>query len=478
MDKDKKIKKHKKHKKQKKQSKNWRKFWKLGEDEFNTQYFDINSSGELVVKEGYYQYNMMDIVRKYGTVTEVFFPFILENRVRDLIELFNAYIKILNYKGKFFYHYVMKSNQNQEFVLPAIAEGANIEVSSSNELFLVKRMLEQGKFNKKIRVSCNGPKTSQYINLIEELKSKGLLVVPIIENEGELERLKKFKGEVGIRVNLDLKVDAHWDKKYNHFGFDEDELLKLGKIRNLSILHYHISTQNEKIEGFIKPLKRAIDIYAKLREHNPNLDTINFGGGMAVPYEKRKKMISVKNLVSQMIKTAKKESDKLGVKNPNLVCEWGSYFTAPSQITIFKILGEKPIFKKADTKWYFIDGSFITHLTDTWSPVHHKWHFVPANYLHSRRLQKVWLAGSTCDSDDRYTASGNYVLLPKITEDASDLYLVTFDTGSYQSTFNNNHCLLSRPALVVCQNGVVRLSRKRQTPEEIGKLFGWNGDHN
>lgn len=465
------------NKKTKKQSKNLKKFWKLGEDEFNTQYFDVNANGELVVKEGYYQYNIMDIVKRYGTATEVFFPFILENRVRDLIELFNAYIKILNYKGKFYYHYVMKSNQNREFVLPAIAEGAHIEVSSANELSLVKKMLEQDKFNRKIRVTCNGPKTDQYISLIEELRAKGLLIIPIIENSGELERLKKFKGEVGLRVNLDLKVDAHWDKKYNHFGFDEDELAKIGKVRNLSMLHYHISTQNEKIEGFIKPLKRAIELYAKLKQHNPSLDTINFGGGMAVPYEKRKKLISVKNLVNQMIKVAKKESDKLGVKHPNLVCEWGSYFTAPSQITIFKILGEKAIFKKADTKWYFIDGSFISHLTDTWSPVHHKWHFVTANHLNARRLQKVWLAGSTCDSDDRYTSSGNYVLLPKFTEEMTDLYLVAFDTGSYQYTLGNNHCLLSKPALVVCQNGAVKLSRKRQTAEEIGKLFGWNGEH-
>ena len=466
-----------KTKKIKKQGKNWKKFWKLGMEEFNTQHFDINQNGDLVVKEGYYQYNIMDIVKKYGTVTEVFFPYILEHRVRDLIELFNAYIKILNYKGKFYYHYVMKSNQNKEFVLPALSEGAHIEVSSANELFLVKRMLEQEKFNRKIRISCNGPKTDQYIILIEELRDKGLFIIPIIENSGELERLKKFKGEVGVRVNLDLKVDAHWDKKYNHFGFDEEELVKIGKIRNLSMLHYHISTQNEKIEGFIRPLKRAIELYAKLKQHNPNLDTINFGGGMAVPYEKKKKMMSVKSLVNQMIKTAKKESDKLGVRNPNLVCEWGSYFTAPSQLTIFKIIGEKNIFKKADTKWYFIDGSFIAHLTDTWSPVHHKWHFTTANHLNTRRLQKVWIAGSTCDSDDRYTASGNYVLLPKIIEDVPDLYLVAFDTGSYQDTFSNNHCLLSKPALVVCQNGETKLSRKRQTPEEIGRIFGWNGEH-
>jgi arginine decarboxylase len=464
-------------KKTKKSGKNWKKFWKLGMEEFNTQYFGVSDNGDLVVSEGYYQYNIMDIIKKYGTATRVFFPFILESRVRDLIELFNAYIKILNYRGKFYYHYVMKSNQNSDFVLPAIAEGAHIEVSSANELFLVKRMLEQNKFNRKIRVTCNGPKTEQYISLIEELRDKGLIIIPIIENPAELDRLKKFKGEVGVRVNLDIKVDARWDKKYNHFGFAEEELSKISKIRNLSMLHYHISTQNEKIEGFIKPLKRAIALYAKLKPYNPNLDTINFGGGMAVPYEKKKKLFSTKNLVHQMIKTAKRESDKLGVRHPNLVCEWGSYFTAPSQLTVFKILCEKNIFKKPDTKWYFIDGSFITHLTDTWSVVRQKWHFTTANHLNTNRLQKVWVAGSTCDADDRYTASGNYLLLPKLTEDVPDLYLVVFDTGSYQDTFENNHCLLSKPAMVVCQNGEVKLTRKRQTPEELGKLFGWNGDH-
>ena len=47
--------------------------------------------------------------------------------------------------------------------------------------------------------------------------------------------------------------------------------------------------------------------------------------------------------------------------------------------------------------------------------------FTTANNLNARRLQKVWLAGSTCDSDDRYTSSGSYVLLPKITDENPDL---------------------------------------------------------
>lgn len=451
----------------------FRKFWRLGMDEFNTQMFDISSDGELIVREGNYQYNIIDIVKKHGTPTEIFFPSIFENRLRDFIDLFNAYIKIVGYRGKFYYHYVMKANQNRDFVLTAIAEGANIETSSSNELFLVKRMLEQDKFNRKIRVTCNGPKTESYISLIEELRAKGLMVVPIIENYDELDRLKKFKGEVGVRVNLDIKVDAHFDKKFNHFGFSEEEVLKIGKIRGLSILHYHISTQIEKIEGFIKPFKRAVALYAKLRPANPQLDTINFGGGLGISYEKKRKLYSVKNLVNQFIKTAKKECDKLGVRHPNLVSESANYMTAPAQISIFKVVAEKPIFKKNDTKWYFIDGSFISHLTDTWSVRRQKWHIIPANHLNSGRLQKVWLAGSTCDSDDRYTASGNYLMMPKFTEEATEIYIVVFDTGAYQNALSNHHCLISNPALIICQNGEVKVARKRESAEEVGKHFGW-----
>jgi arginine decarboxylase len=463
----------KKRKKNGKKKNNFKKLWKLGLPEYNTESFDINTKGDLVVKEGYYQYNIHDIVKKYGTPTEIFFPHILEGRLRDLIDLFRAYIKILGYKGKFFYHYVMKVNQNKDFVLPAIAEGAHIEVSSANELWLVKRMLEQEKFNRKIRVTCNGPKTEGYIKLIHELKGKGLIVVPIIENHEELEQLRKFKGEVGVRVNLDIKVDARWDKKFNHFGFSEDDLYNLGKIRNLSILHYHISTQIEKVEGFVRPLKKAIQLYADLRKKYPSLDTINFGGGMGIPFEKSKKFYTAKSVVHQIVKTAMNESDKLKVKHPNLVSEWGSYVVAPAQISVFKVLAEKPIFGKSGTKWYFLDGSFISHLTDTWSVRRLKWQITPANQLNTRRLQKVWLAGSTCDSDDRYNAGGSYLMLPKFTEDVEEMYITVFDTGQYQSSLSNHHCLLSNPARVVCQNGEIKVSKKRETPEDVGRQFGW-----
>jgi len=72
-------------------------------------------------------------------------------------------------------------NQNKEFILAVLSEGANLEVTSANELWLVKKLWEGEKFNTKIRVLCNGPKTDQYLDLIEELRSKGMNIVPILK---------------------------------------------------------------------------------------------------------------------------------------------------------------------------------------------------------------------------------------------------------------------------------------------------------
>ena len=443
--------------------------WKLGVDEFNTQFLDITRNGDLMIKEGHYQYNVAELIKKYGSPLEIVIPSIIESRVKNVIDYFNAFIKLLDYKGKFFYHYPMKVNQSKEFVLPIISEGANLETSSANELWIIKRLWEQEKFNSKIRVLCNGPKTIRYLSLIDELDRKGVIITPVIEEERELEFFRKYPGEVGIRVDMKVKVNSHWDKKYNHFGFTEDDLIRLGKIKNLAVLHYHISSQIENIDGLIAPIRRAVWLYAKMKAKNPGLDTINIGGGAGVPYEKRN-FYTMKSLVNRVVKTMKNEADKLGVKHPNIICEWGRYVTAPAQLSLFSVISDKTIENAPVKKWYIIDGSFMNDLKDTWA-IKQKWHVIPANNMNEKKLQKVWFSGSSCDSDDIYTG-GNQLLMPKL-EEGYPQYMAVLDTGAYQDSLASHHCLLSSPAKIILHNGVVGVARKRETPEEVGKEFGW-----
>ena len=219
-------------------------------------------------------------------------------------------------------------------------------------------------------------------------------------------------------------------------------------------------------------MKRIFNIYLQLQKINPSLDTIDIGGGFGVPYEK-KKFYTAKGVSSKIVKVLKNLSDKAGIKHPNLAVEWGQYIVAPSQVTIYKVISEKNIPKANAKAWYIIDGSFMNDLKDTWA-IHQKWHTIPANNMHS--VQKtVWLAGSTCDSDDKYTAGGNYILLPKLHED-KDQYIAILDTGAYQDGLASHHCLLSAPMKIIAKDGMIKIARKRENAESIGKIFGWNGD--
>lgn len=453
--------------------KSFRNFWKIGQREFNTEPFDINKDGDLVIREGNYQYNIYDLARKFNGSLEVFLPSILEDRLSHLFKVVGTNIKRLNYKGKFYYHFPMKVNQNKEFMLPLVSEGAHLEVASANDLWIVRKLWESENFHAKIRVLCNGPKTEQYIDLIKKLREKGLTIIPIIEDAEELKLFKGFNGDLGIRINLLSKVNSHWDKKIDRFGLMESEIIELGKIRNLKILHYHIGSQITVENDIIVALREAFEAYKKIREINPSLDTINIGGGFGIPYEK-KRMYSVESVVYRIFKTLKDMSDRAGIPHPNLIVEWGRYITAPTQITVFKIIGSKDIPKGTAKKWYVIDGSFMNDLLDTWA-IHQKWHVVPVNNTTAKRRHRVWLAGLSCDSDDKYTASDGYVLLPCL-EDLQpneDQYIAIFDTGAYQDAFASHHCLLSSPAKIVLQNGLITVARRRETAEDVGKLFGW-----
>lgn len=460
-------------KKSKKNGKNWKKFWKLGIDEFNTQFLGVNKDGDLTASEGHHVYNINSLAKKYGTPLQIMFPFIIEDRLKDLIGYFQAYMKIYGYRGKFNYHYPMKVNQNKEFILPILSEGGNLEVTSANELWIVKKLWEGEKFNSKIRIFCNGPKTDQYLDLIEELREKGMSIVPIIEGEEEIERCSKYKGDIGIRVDLNVKADTHWDKKFDRFGLSEKDVLSLSKMKNLKVMHYHLGSQIKTQKSIFDGIKHAFSIYVALQKIHPTLDTLDIGGGFGVPYEK-KKFYTAKGVSSKMIKMLKNLSDKAGIRHPNLAVEWGQYIAAPSQITIYKIFSEKAIPKANARAWYVVDGSFINDLKDTWT-IHQKWHVVPVNNMQSN-LKTVWLAGSTCDSDDKYTAGGNYILLPKLSKE-EDQYIAILDTGAYQESLASHHCLLSMPMKIIASDGTIQIIRKRETAESIGKLFGWNGEH-
>ena len=70
-----------------------KKLWKIGMEEYNTQYFDFNKDGDLVIKEGNNLYNVQFLAEKLGTSLEILCPFIIEEILEDFLDLTEVIIK-------------------------------------------------------------------------------------------------------------------------------------------------------------------------------------------------------------------------------------------------------------------------------------------------------------------------------------------------------------------------------------------------
>ena len=244
-------------------------------------------------------------------------------------------------------------------------------------------------------------------------------------------------------------------------------------MHNLAILHYHVGSQIPHANDIVAALKEGLSIFTMLRKSNPRLDTINIGGGFAVNYEK-KKMYTVQSLVQRIVSVLSQYAEVEGNVSPHIICEWGRHIMAPAQMTVYKVLMQKEITNGAAAKkWYIIDGSFMNDLLDTWA-IHQRWHVIPVNHMQAKKMERVWLTGLSCDSDDKYTG-GSYVHLPRLDDvaEGESFYIAFFDTGAYQDALASHHCLLSSPAKIICQDGDIQIARGRETAEEIGKSFGW-----
>jgi arginine decarboxylase len=443
--------------------------WGLGNKAFNTAVYGVSPEGHLVITLGDEAYDVTALAKEHGTPLEIFMPEVMAARIRTMQDSFTEEMRRNEYPAHFSYFYPMKVNQRREFVETALAEGAQIETSSGNELSIVRDFIRKGGAPISLRINCNGPKSREYLDLIRSMHDEGFAITPIIESLEEMAALQEHPGPVGVRVDLAIKVAAHWDKKHNRFGIPEKELRELPPIPNLVLLSYHVSSQIGATDSFAKVLTHAMELYAHLKARNPGLETINIGGGASIPYQKRP-FYTTEELVAAIVTAAKESAERLGVGAPNLICEWGQHVVAPSQLTVFKIISQKSITDVEAQKWYVIDGSFIANLPDTWS-IHQDWHVAPANQMRAPAECSVWFAGSSCDSDDEYVTRER-LLMPSLPE-KEPLYVAFFDTGAYQDSLSSYHCLLSHPARIMLTSEGVRPLSEKQAPAQVGALFGW-----
>ncbi len=449
--------------------------------DFPTEEFKVN--GKYLEFHGIPLKKVLD---KYGTPLRItYLPKISEN-IQNANQWFENAIKKHNYKGDYTYCYCTKSS-HFEFVLNQVLDsGSQIETSSAFDMKIVKSLHEKGKLNKEALIICNGFKRPLYTQYITEMINDGFEnCIPILDNLNELDEYKKEikkKFQIGIRVAAD--EEPNFEFYTSRLGIRYSEIMSYYKKKikgtkaKLKMLHFFINTGIKDTAYYWSELSRFMYQYCELKKVCPELDTVDIGGGFPIKNSLTFEY-DYQYMVDQIIENIKWICDKNNVPVPNIITEFGNYTVGESGAFFYSILDQKQ--QNDKELWYMIDGSFITHLPDTWGLNQKFILFAISKWDHP--FHKVNLGGLTCDSMDYYNSETHFseVFLPLIEEDEK-LYVGFFNTGAYQESLGGyggiQHCLIPAPKHLLIdkdENGefTYELFAEEQTHEHMLNILGY-----
>ncbi|MDA4845811.1 diaminopimelate decarboxylase [Hoeflea poritis] len=188
--------------------------------------------------------------------------------------------------------YAMKANSNQAVLATLARLGAGADVVSEGEL---RRALAAGIPPRKIVFSGVG----KTVREIDFALDAGILCFNI-ESEPELERVnaraehKGKKAPVSFRINPDVDARTHakisTGKKEDKFGISwrraEDVYARAAELSGIEVtgIDMHIGSQITDLQPYDDAFKLLHTLVARLRDAGHNIDHVDVGGGLGIPY--------------------------------------------------------------------------------------------------------------------------------------------------------------------------------------------------
>ena len=453
------------------------------------QTFDFPTEDFEVIDDelSFHKIPLMEIVKQYGTPLKVTYLPKIAEQIQKAKKMFNVAMAKVDYRGKYTYCYCTKSS-HFSFVLEKVLESdAHMETSSAYDMYIMKELFEKGVLTKQHYIICNGFKRPLYTDLVSEMVNMGFEnLIPILDNKEELDIYKKkIKKKTKIGIRIASEEEPTFDFYTSRLGIRYIDIIDFytTQIKNdpkfeLKMLHFFINTGIKDNIYYWSELAKCLNIYYRLKQVCPELDTLNIGGGLPIKNSLGFEF-NYEYMIEEIISQIKKFCVQKGVEEPHIFTEFGSFTVGESGANIYSVMASK---QQNDRElWYMIDNSFITTLPDTWG-INQRFILLAVNNWDKEYL-RVNLGGLTCDSQDYYNseAHDNQVFLPKLDKD-EPLYIGFFHTGAYQESLSGyggiKHCLIPSPKHVLIdldENGEIttKLFAKEQSAKSMLKTLGY-----
>ena len=250
-----------------------------------------------------------------------------------------------SFKGvKFLYS--VKNNPYINVVKTVFAQGLGADAASLNEVLLSEKL---GLKEKEIYYSAPG-KTENDI--------KGALGKAVItaDSLNEIELIDKAANEKGIVAQIGVRINPDFGffggkGAPSKFGIEEYQLFdnaeKIKSLKNIKItgIHVHLHSQELNIELLKKYHSNMFDLAKRVCEKlGTELEFINLGSGIGIPYAKDDKEVDVKVLGENLNELCSRFKEEF--KNTQIFVETGRYAVGKSGYYACKVVDKKVSYGK------------------------------------------------------------------------------------------------------------------------------------
>ena len=381
---------------------------------------------------------------KFGTPIYLYDLKIIKNQFDKL----NKELSVLeNYK----IHFAAKSLSNISILKYIKKMGAGLDAVSIEEVMIG---LKCG-FNKdEILYTPNGVS-------FEEIKEVFKLGVKI--NLDSIESIKDFVNEFGnqsitVRINPGIYAGGNDNVSVGHseskFGIPEeriDELLDMenkGKIK-ITGLHIHTGSDITKNNQFKEGIKKIFSIARDFK----NIESIDLGGGIKIPYYKGDTSTNLKDYVKEVLKELKKfELDSN--KKLKLIFEPGKFLVSDCGFFITRV----NYVKSTKTKDFLqVDSGFNHLLRPTLYGSHHE----IINLSNPvGKMKEYDVVGYICEKD-------TFAKKRKISDTSKGDLICFKNAGAYGFNMSSNYNSRSRPAEICILDNKLFKIREPETINDI-----------
>ena len=388
----------------------------------------------------------VEIAEEFGTPVYV----IDEARVRENYRnIYGAFSRFMDTK----IHYACKANTNLALLRILEQEGSGIDAVSIGE---VKTGLKAG-FTPD-RIMYTGVNVSN-----QELKEVADLGVMInLDSVSEMERLAEIapQHEISFRITPGVgsghSAKVITGSKGAKFGIPLDEVINTyARAKDLGFkikgIHAHIGSGGQVVEPFMDMMEVLINLVNEIKELGIDLDFIDMGGGIGVPYRPQEEEMDVGELAMNLTDMIQEETD---IKT--IILEPGRYIVCDAVVLL---TGVNDVKDAGIKKYVGCDAGFNTLIRPAMYDSYH--HVALANEAGKACTQKYDVVGPICESGD-YLAHDR--VLPEPVE--GDIVAV-YNAGAYGFSMSSNYN--SRPLCreVLVNDGKAELVREAETVEEM-----------